>query len=88
MFVSATTPPLSEVAEPWRWAFEEAWASWIAGSLGIEPREEWLRANLGSWRAALDLVGDGTLSALAARRATVDEMIASIGPVLLRHGAT
>jgi tRNA(Arg) A34 adenosine deaminase TadA len=220
VFVSARTQPLSEVSVPWRWAFEEAWASWIAGSMGIgsvlvdadgspvvrgrnrvlesplsgpisgsllahaemdsfaalglrtaegltlfttvepclmcsataiamrlshvryaspdpvfeglsdvlgghpyasertptrqplghamlaavghllplanrvwsrpgiEPREEWLRANSGSWHAALELVGSGTMSALAARRAPVDEMIEAVGPALLRHGAT
>lgn len=54
---------------------------------GLEPRPEWLRFNLPSWRAAVELVGSGTMSVLAARPATVDELIDAIGPTLRDHGA-
>ena len=54
---------------------------------GAEPRPEWLRANAPSWRAASELVESGTMSALANRRTSVDEMIEAIAPTLQRHQA-
>lgn len=55
---------------------------------GLEPRPEWLHRNAASWRAAVELVESGTMSALATGRATVDDMVATIAPTLVRHGAT
>jgi hypothetical protein len=54
----------------------------------VEPRQEWLNVNAASWQAAVELVESGTMSALVAGQATVDDMIGAIAPTLRRHGAT
>ena len=55
---------------------------------GVEPRTEWLEAHEGSWRAAVELVASGKLSALARANASIDAVITQMLPILESTGAS
>jgi hypothetical protein len=54
---------------------------------GVAPRAEWLRSHGAIWHAAVELVESGTLTKLAERSCTVDELVEAAAPVLSSHGA-